>query len=35
MILQWIRTIAFLLLNLAQVITLIRSSAFTARRTWR
>jgi hypothetical protein len=35
MILTWIRTIAFLLLNIAQIITLMRSSAFTARKAWR
>lgn len=35
MILTLIRTIAFLLLNLAQIITLLRSSTFTVRKAWR
>lgn len=30
-----IKAIAFLLLNIVQIVTLVRSSAYTARRAWR
>lgn len=35
MILTWIRAIAILLLNLAQLISLLRSSTYTAKKAWR
>lgn len=34
MFITWVRTIGFLLLNLAQLISLIRSSAFVAKKVW-